>query len=202
MKKALLISTLPLLITGCLRFSSPEPGTYHIQGRVLAHGTNEPIEGAVVYASDCDGVEYLGDDCKYVLLDSTTTDAQGRYEFTVTGWTVIVGATKPNYDSRNTSELVNGYSGEKTIDVILQPYAWLDVKVTNKSGAPRAIFAVMYTQDLFLKKDSSFHFFTKVGGNDSTKVGLAITDWDGKLTNVIHRVYCKGLDTTYHSIEY
>jgi hypothetical protein len=202
MKKLFLLLGAPLLVTSCFRLSTPEPKTFHIKGRVLAYGTNEPIANAFVSALDCSGVEYLGDDCQFVLLDTTHSDAQGRYEMNVTGWSVSMNASKPNYDSQHTLELVNGYSGEKVIDLILEPHAWLDLTITNKSGVHYAAFGVNYNQDLIIQKDSSFHFFTKVGGNTDILIGLGTIDSTGKYTDLSHYVYCKGLDTTYHSIEY
>ena len=202
MKKLVLLLGVPMLIAGCLKLSTPEPDTFHIKGRVLAYGTDEPIANALVSAVDCEGVEYLGDDCQFVLLDTARTDAQGRYEMTVTGWSVSMNASKPDYDSQHTLELVNGYGGEKVIDLILQPYAWLDLTITNKSGMPYAILGLMYTRDLIMRKDSSTHFFTKVDGNTDVFVGFGVIDSIGKYTDRTRYVYCKGLDTTYHSIEY
>ena len=202
MKKLVLLLGVPMLIAGCLKLSTPEPDTFHIKGRVLAYGTNEPIANALVSAVDCEGVEYLGDDCQFVLLDTARTDAQGRYEMTVTGWSVSMNASKPDYDSQHTLELVNGYSGEKVIDLILQPYAWLDLTITNKNGPPYVGLGITSSQRLLLQRDSSFHLFTKVSGNTKTLIGFSVTDSIGKYTDLSHYVYCKGLDTTYHSIEY
>lgn len=202
MKKASILLLLAISFSACLKFGDDSPSNeFHITGRVLAYGTNEPVAGATVRAIACTGVKDLTDPCVFRTVATDTTDEQGRYEFDAKD-AMLVSASKTNYDSRNTEETVDGDSGERVIDIVIQPDAWLDISIKNTSGATRLNFALDYTQNFRLPKDSTARVFSKVGGNKNRVIELGVYTVDGKYIRRDDTVYCRGLDTIFHYIEY
>ncbi|MBL7802929.1 MAG: carboxypeptidase regulatory-like domain-containing protein [Saprospiraceae bacterium] len=138
MKRVLSLPSILLLVAGAL-FWFPAcdlglDGAVHRKppaGRVIETGTGAPIPGARVILSDCDG-EFLGNS-NCVILDSTLSDASGNYAFT--RWGFMVNAQKEGYftDDHTSALVLDG--SEETTDIVLPPYAWLEVTVRNESGA-------------------------------------------------------------------
>lgn len=105
-------------------------------GRVIETGTGVPIPGARVYLADCDG-EFLGSfNC--TTLDSTNTDAGGSYAFDQSGF--MVNAFKAGYFADHTTSALVLAGSEEHTDIVLPPFAWLEVTVRNESGASFSIF--------------------------------------------------------------
>ena len=202
MKKVSIFLLVVVCFSACYKPDDPPSHEYHITGRVLAYGTNEPVAGARVWVNDCTGTTQIGDPCVFLTVATDTTDAEGRYEMYATGTGLQVGAAKANYDSRNTEKPVSSGSGERKIDIVIQPFAWLDITIKNISGATRLNFALDYTQNFRLAKDSTAHVFEKVEGNRNRIVELGVYTLDGKYIRRDDTVYCPGLDTIFHRIEY
>ena len=97
------------------------------EGRVLEYGTEKPVPGARILLQDSEG-EILGP-VSYFIIDSATTDNQGRFSFrtknNVAGMRAVV--TKDNYFR------TFAYKSTATnFNIIIDPHAWLRVKVEKE----------------------------------------------------------------------
>ncbi len=206
MKRVLSLPPLLLLVAGALLgFSACDlglDGAVHRKppaGRVIESSTGAPIPGARVILSDCDG-EFLGNS-NCALLDSTQSDAGGNYAFA--RWGFMVNAQKEGYfTDDNTSALVLDGSEENT-DIVLPPYAWLEVTVKNESGA----YAISSTEinsvspiQLTAGEDTTFIHLVR-GNQDYHYVYSIWTDANTANTMSI-KPYCPGHDTTKITITY
>ena len=208
MKQALPLPSVSLLVVGALLgFPACDlglDGAVHRKppaGRVIESGTGAPIPGARVMLSDCDG-EFLGNS-NCALLDSTQSDAGGNYAFA--RWGFMVNAQKEGYfTDDNTSALVLDGSEENT-DIVLPPYAWLEVTVKNESGAYAFNTDVFNSVNpyIFLRQGSDTTLVALVRGNQNYKFGYCVKPDSATLAdcNWITR-YCPGHDTTKITIAY
>ena len=209
MKKLLPLPPLLLLVAGALFwFSACDlglDGAVHRKppaGRVIETGTGAPIPGARVMLSDCDG-EFLGNS-NCALLDSTQSDAGGNYAFA--RWGFMVNAQKEGYfTDDNTSALVLDGSEENT-DIVLPPYAWLEVTVKNESGAyafdPPASGSGNPQIHLTIGNDSMLPILL-VRGNQEYVYRYGIYQDSGSVGQYVTvRPYCPGHDTTKITIAY
>ena len=202
MKKVSILLLPALCFSACLKLGDDLPSNeFHITGRVLAYGTNEPVAGAIVRALECTGVDSFTDPCIFRTVATDTTDAEGRYEFDAKN-ALLVSATKDNYSSRNAEETVDGGSGERKIDIVIQPYAWLNITLTNKSDFPYVSYSTNSNYNAIIPKDSLYSYSYKVLGNDREKIYIKVSDISGKYKEIYDTIYCPGLDTTFHHITY
>jgi hypothetical protein len=126
---------LPLIVVTLIRcknwdFNGDPPKEYPPQGRVLEYGTEKPIPDATIYQSECDG-EILGNIYCWTI-DSTTTDAQGYFAFTIPGG-LAVSAKASGYFPSDLQPILS--AGATPADIVLSPHAWLKVSLNNTSGA-------------------------------------------------------------------
>ncbi|MBL7802930.1 MAG: carboxypeptidase regulatory-like domain-containing protein [Saprospiraceae bacterium] len=234
MKRVLSLPSMSLLVAGALLgFPACDLGlddAVHRNppaGRVIETGTGTPIPGARVILSDCDG-EFLGNS-NCVMLDSTQSDASGNYAFT--RWGFMVNAQKEGYfTDDNTSALVLDGSEENT-DIVLPPYAWLEVKLKNESGADFEIIppgtggsgtqGICLTQSmdtvmpaLLIRGNQNYKYLFSIrsgGVSLQDTGGIYIYYEDGSLLgepslenslSPWFSVYCPGHDTTKITIAY
>ena len=104
-----------------------------VSGTIKAYGTESPIANARVYLTDCISLGGLGGiDCG-VTKDSTLSDANGNYEFNFQAddghfYWINVEAEGYYKGSSTTNVLEDRIT---TLDVTLDPEAWLRLHVKN-----------------------------------------------------------------------
>ena len=121
-----------LLFSACKK----DPYKYEVSGTVTEFGTNEPIEGAEVYLLDCvtDGSATACDTAEILI-----TDAAGRYRtpfLSAAGRFPIISAFVPDYFPSSEHFVTENRNSE--IDFVLDPFAWLNVRVVNDIPAGEA----------------------------------------------------------------
>lgn len=106
-----------VFITACAAFSDKEP----IQGHVVEEGTNKPVPGAIVVARWKEGRSlYVDSQTVCVHVESTTTDAQGRYQI-------------PRYKGNVPSHVDSYKLGYERSDTYYKTKAYLEHKDILKS---------------------------------------------------------------------
>lgn len=212
MKKILLIppwllvaAAFSVLLFACRDWDSggyvPKPPA----GRVLEYGTETPIPDALVSIAACDGE--LGGTLNCSLLDTTRSDAQGRYAFDFTDDMAVlrVNAFKDGYfTDHTTAASVLDYSEQQT-DILLPPFAWLEVTIRNESGAYAFNTDVFDSVNpyLYVSQGSDTTLTALVRGNQNYKFGYCIKPDPETLTGCDWVTkYCPGHDTTKLTIIY
>ena len=124
---------LAFLLLSLFSACKKDPYKYEVSGTVTEFGTNEPIAGAEVYLFDCntDGSSTFCDTVQVLI-----TDAAGRYNspfLSQAGRFPMVSAFVPQYFPAG-QHLVREQN-DNEIDFVLDPFAWLSVRVVNEAPA-------------------------------------------------------------------
>ena len=167
-------------------------------GRVLEYGTLTPIADAVVSVGCIPGAS-----CG--VLDTTRSDADGHYAFpeVENNGLLLVNAFKDGYfTDYMTAKSVLDYSEEQT-DIVLPPYAWLQVTIRNESGAyaiSSSEISTLSSLQIPIHKDTTFLHLIR-GNQEYTYVYSIWSSPNDADTYSLHP-FCPGHDTTYVTITF
>ena len=103
-------------------------------GRVTEFGTEKPLEGAEVYILDCriSGSTTSCDTVRTLITDAAGTYSSG-FPAASNGRTPKIGVALPGYFEHDTHFIRKHNDNE--IDFVLDPFAWLSVRVVNEAPA-------------------------------------------------------------------
>jgi hypothetical protein len=190
----LLLLSLLCLLPGCKK--DPLDGKTTITGRVTAYGTQTPIANATLYLMCYEGT--FGGGGTSSVLDSVRTDADGRYSISYTdcGSTYLI-PYKKGYLQHIDVDL----GGSKTVDIVLDPEAWLKV-VTVPDGPTNYDHIGVggdFSFEVLASQGPKTLKFTTRGNRDK------VIGW-GPFSNpsilVLDTVFVSGHDTTTYTIHY
>jgi hypothetical protein len=178
-----------------------------VSGRVLEYGTKKPVPNASIYVMQYYGT-LLGAE-GFNLLDSTKTDANGKYTFKTTEGDYIKVAKQGYFKMYSTDyahipiDILSKRATSVTKDIVIDPIGWLKIHVKNVkpvadndaislSGCSPTLIEGKVVDKFTLcqmrgNRKNDFYYFVYKGTN-------SITYQDS--------VYIKGLDTTYYNINY
>ncbi len=174
-----------LIMVACITPACKKTGIdhSHVGGRVLEYGTNKPIAGAKVTLSRWSG-EFLGGGAGGSSSASgvTYSNQDGYYSFDglVGQHVLLVNARKTDYFSDlDTQQIVNDDGNYDDVDIILPPFAWLEVTLRNASGAYKFSGATGTYPDLpvkgfLLQKGETTSFLCATLGNKDYKYLFAV----------------------------
>ena len=206
MKKILPLPPLLLLmlLVGCQKWE-----TGHVReraaGYVIEYGTGRPIPDAFVSLGACDSDPNGNLNC--TTADTTRSAGDGHYSFEIIDNEAVlrVNATKEGYFTDHTTAKSVLDGSEENTDIVLPPYAWLEVTVKNESGAYAFNTDVFNSVNpyIFLRQGSDTTLVALVRGNQNYKFGYCVKPDSATLTGCdwITR-YCPGHDTTKITITY
>jgi hypothetical protein len=216
MKKITIISLTVLIISllaSCDK-NNPEPVKTkgEVTGRVLALNSKDPVPNAKVtlYKSIWSG-GLIGGSANTVEVSATTTNSNGEYSFSFdykTGDDYFMLASADKYLFNNNTRWT--IEEKKQVrDIILKPYAWIKLRVINVPPTDEQdyfnvggyIGQAAETFTSYGKKCDTV-LVKQVFGNQKTL--LYISNWSANKPKLHYTdsVYCKGLDTTFHTIMY
>lgn len=179
-------------------------GPARVDGVVTDATTGDPIYNAKVYLFERENpFEFLGSPSPDILIDSTTTGAQGRFEFTYDdrhGYAYSVFATKYNYIEWANPESILSLGIGTDIEILLHPKAFLNIHFINIEpalssdifGINGSITETFYGSDI----DTTVTFI--VTGNTETELHWAV----GYEATKSDTLYCPAFDTTYYELLY
>jgi hypothetical protein len=123
------------LLPGCKK--DPLDGKTTVSGRVTEYGTQAPVAGATLYLMCYEGT--FGGGGTSTLMDSVRTDADGRYSisFTDCGSAYLI-PYKKGYLQHIDVDL----GGSKTVDIVMDPEAWLKIQCVPDLNATSIHFQV------------------------------------------------------------
>lgn len=211
MKKTFfLFAALLLSIFLACKKDNPKPTTPTqgvVSGLVLQLNSTTPVPNATVnlYSSVWSGG--LGGSEISRIVATTTTNDKGEYTFTYdtnSSTEHFVKAYATNYYTNNNTRWTIE-SNKQVRDIFIAPYAWIAVRVINlppvSSNDEIAIGGDWGGHDQNFSKTGSCDtvFIKKIRGNQKTRLYKFI---NFVAPGIIDSVYCKGLDTTYHTITY
>ncbi len=216
MKKIIFLSLTLLIISflgSCKKDDNQLPDKATVSGKVLALNTKDPVKGAKVllYKSIFSGG--IGGSSNTVVLDTTFTNDKGEYNFSYDSTLkseFFVRAYANNYFT-GSNDRYDIWTKKENIDITLTPYAWITLRVVNVPPVDdHDKISILNEWDQaaeqFYKNGKCDTIFTKrVFGNQKTKLYIDIdaqTDNGNKIQDYIDSIYCKGLDTTFHTITY
>lgn len=181
-------------------------GDARIDGIVKDSTTNEPIAGATVYLLESDGDFCLFCPIITYIVDSTTTDDEGCFEFKyddVDGVTYAVNAVKEQYIDNQEKTFIKELGNGIDVEVFIDPEAFLKVRVHNVNIYDPSDYVIV--NDLyatFYGNEVDTTEVIVVYGNKVQTLTWFVTN-DGTVSSAIHaEVYCSSFDTTYYEILY
>jgi hypothetical protein len=184
-----------------------------VKGRILQVYSTTPVPNATVYLYETvfSSNGTLGGSANTVSLDTVVTNDKGEYAFDYKrkrgGNEYFIRAFAKNFDDKPGNFYVTGKNA--TMDVPIFPYAWIGFRIINAppSGNSDGITITGYLRDfapldyISLNGKADISIVKKVIGNQKTPISIYIENEKG-VNKYIDSVYCKGLDTTYHTITY
>ncbi len=201
-----------LTLTFLFLFSAckKDPYKYEVSGTVTEYGTNTPIAGAEVYLFDCttDGSSTFCDTAQILI-----TDAAGRYKspfLSQAGRFPMVSAFVPQYFPSGQHFIREQNDNE--IDFVLDPFAWLSVRVFNE--APAGEFdRIDYTYQAWTLTGSpreicigqnvdKNHFELTRGGNRDVLLLWEVYDGGNLIGDYSETINIPAHDTLYYEIRY
>ncbi len=119
-----------LLLSACKKEEQPVPGAF---GRITEFGTEKPIANARMELYRCNS-DAFGSAC--FLQDSVFTNSQGRYEISYNPDAASYHILTPVADKYfpGLEKILNSASRVEQ-DFVLDPHAWLRVRVVNEAPA-------------------------------------------------------------------
>ena len=213
MKKSSYFLTIILLISilgGCKKEKSTR-----IEGRVLEKGSNKPVAGAKIIFSECVAGEGTFSPSVCLDVETTTTDAEGKYVFVKESDTADryrIRAEKNNYGKPIEVYQV-ATAGEKTknMDFTLPAFAWIKFHVKNVNPFDDSDYIAAPGA---LNYADKYHFFGKnidttyiLGGSRYIGNKKIEEDWLVYRANSSKKqfrdsIYCKAIDTVFYEIKY
>jgi hypothetical protein len=217
MKKLIFISLSILIISflgSCRKNDNPTPNVEDdtVKGRIIQVYTTIPVPNATVYLyetvwSSSGGV--LGGGANTVSLDTAITNDKGEYSFTYKrrrgGNEYFIRAFAENFDEKPG----NFYITEKNsnMDVPVFPYAWIKFRIINVPPINNSDYILIggWIGDSYVKSgkcDTSFIKRASIGNAKNSLYKYQNNDKGDLIFTRLDSIYCKGLDTTYHTIAY
>ena len=201
-----------ILITSFLASCKKDPATPSkstVSGRVLQLNTKTPVPNARVYLYESIWSGGLGGGEFTISKDTAITNSKGEYSFEYTQGSkseFFVNAYADNYyTDSNTRWTIE--SKKQVRDVIIAPYAWVTLRVINVPPVDISDFISIggpwgSTQDFNSSGKCDTTFTKRAIGNQ--KVAIAIFFLKNSKAYLDRRdsIYCKGIDTTFHTITY
>ena len=166
--------------------------------------TDEPIYNATVYLFERENpFEFLGTPSPEILIVSTTTGAQGRFDFTYDdrhGYAYSVFPKKYNYIEWANPESILSLGSGTDIEILLHPKAFLNIHFINiepalssdSFGINGSITETFYGSDI----DTILTY--SVVGNSYSVIHWVV----GYENTISDTIYCPAFDTTYYEILY
>ena len=179
-----------------------------VSGTIKAYGTESPIANARVYLTDCISLGGLGGvDCG-VTKDSMLSDANGNYEFNFQAddghfYWINVKAEGYYKGSSTTNVLEDRIT---TLDVTLDPEAWLKLHVKNVNPVDESdkvrynVYGMVGWESLFGSQVDET-FYIPYLGNRYNPILWKVTK-NGTMTEHQDSIYYIGLDTVSFDIFY
>ncbi len=130
MKTSIILLFALLLLSACKKEEQPVPGAF---GRISEFGTEKPIANARMELYRCNS-DAFGSAC--FLQDSVFTNSQGRYEISYNPDAASYHILTPVADKYfpGLEKILNSASRVEQ-DFVLDPHAWLRVRVVNEAPA-------------------------------------------------------------------
>lgn len=203
MKKVYSLSYCFILFTIVTSCGKGIIGDARIDGIVKDATTNEPIAGATVYLLESDGDFCLFCPIITYIVDSTTTDNEGCFEFKyddVDGVTYAVNAVKEQYIDNQEKTFINELGNGIDVEVFIDPEAFLSIHFKNIAPA-------------FPSDNFDINGFVTDGFNgDSIDTIVVYRTYGNILITIYWAMYgessisssltCPAFDTTYFEILY
>ena len=191
------------LFSACKKESQPTPGAF---GQVMEFGTEKPIANARMELYRCNS-DAFGSAC--FLQDSVFTNSQGRYEISYNPDAASYHILTPVADKYfpGLEKILNSASRIEQ-DFVLDPHAWLRVRVVNETPAGeldriRLTFnpsgggwRELNGQDI----DESL--FDKIRGNRPKTIQWKVYDAGDLIEQVIDTLNIPAHDTLNYEIRY
>lgn len=179
-------------------------GPARVDGIVNDATTGDPVYNAKVYLLERENsFDFFGPIPASYIIDSTTTGAQGRFEFNYEdrhGYIYAVYAVKHNYiDNYNSGDILSLGSGTD-VEILLQPEAFLSVHYKNIVPALASdIFGINgdITETLYGSEIDTTLIY-RVDGNTKIELHWAV----GYDMTVSDTIYCSAFEMTYFEILY
>lgn len=206
MKKITRLSSflLLLLVLGC----NKDRDTRTVEGTVIAFGTNEPIEKAMVILQLGAGATSFGGGASVSRKDTFITEADGNYFFSYKVNDFPYSNLVAKHDEYFFKNPPDGIVGPNYyFDIVMDPYAWVKLHIKNTLPV-NSLDNIRYNgswgggSPLFYNgMDVDSYVLKQVLGNRDINVYWWITKNNVK-TSLSDIVYCPGGDTTLFEIFY
>ena len=204
MKKSFNLFIIVLLISflgGCKKDKSTR-----IEGRVLEKGSKKPVAGAKIIFSECVAGEGTFSPSVCLDLESTLTDADGKYVFVKASDTAEryrIRAEKDNY-GKPVEVYQVATAGEKTknMDFTLPAFAWVKFHVKNVNPVDESDYVITpWSYKFYGKNIDTIYTTDGFLGNFKNNIYWTITR-QFKTVQFMDSIYCKPLDTLFYEIKY
>ena len=203
MKKVYSLSYCFILFTIVTSCGKGIIGDARIDGIVKDATTNEPIAGATVYLLESDGDFCLFCPIITYIVDSTTTDNEGCFEFkydNADGVTYAVNAVKEQYIDNQEKTFINELGNGIDVEVFIDPEAFLSIHFNNIAPSfPSDNFGINgYVTDNFWGDNIDTIVTYRTYGNKSIELHWAVL-YEPTQSDTL---YCPAFDTTHYEILY
>ena len=181
-------------------------------GKIVEKVSKKPVKGARVYLRRCTCV-IGGCNCK--VIDSLTTDATGRYDFTfkhsaIIGNSLDIFVRVPEGFRQENSSIALAPNTHTIVnyDIEITPRAWLKIHVKNVNPFDQYDFVWIgggwsgsSSDDKYYGKNTDLFIKKEVIGNDSCNITWSTTK--NKIDYFkIKKVYCLAHDTLFSEVFY
>jgi hypothetical protein len=208
-KPSLWVVVLMMSLYGVSCQKETDNPVHTVSGKVLEYGTKKPVPDAAIYILKHYGT-LLGPE-GFTFLDSTKTDANGKYTFKTTEGDYMKVVKQGYFKMYSTDyahipiNILSKRPTSVTQDIVIDPIGWLKIHVknvkpvadndnigfSNYSCAPNEMYgksvdAITVCPQRGNRKNNIIYFVNRHS------------------VSVFHQdsIYIKGLDTTYYSINY
>jgi hypothetical protein len=209
MKKLSFLFSIALIVSflvSCKK-EDPTPTKATVSGKVLQLNSTIPVPNATVYLYESIWSGGLGGGEFTITKDTTVTNSKGEYSFEYTegkSSEFFVKAYADDYYTDNNTRWTIDKKNQVR-DVIITPYAWISIRVINTPPV-NSNDAIKIGGDWSINQGDFYEdgpcdtvFTRKVRGNQK----VLVYKWINLVApGIIDSVYCKGSDTTFHTITY